>query len=198
VDNKFLSKEERQCLRNRVEYYISSDVCGGTFNEVLQLLDHIDALERQVEELQDIDMPDSLNVAFMHDGHWFTRLEGNTLDEILAHADEIESGEDGSYGSLCPIILLRGTKEIRRVGPMAHARGSKDPKDHWIKGKAEWKAAAEADPDVQRILKAAIASAQECETCNGSRTIIGFVNSAIGCDSQPCPDCNSASAQEGK
>lgn len=132
-------------------------------SKLIALLDHIDALEQRLEDLENNDRPTSMYVSFMHDGHCFTRLEGNTLDEILAHADSIEAGEDGSYGSLCPAILMRGKREIRRVGEMVHARGSKDPKDQWIKGKKEWKAALSADPDVQRILAALVAAPEPQE-----------------------------------
>jgi hypothetical protein len=128
---------------------------------IAPFLDHIDALEGQIEELRNLDVPDSLSLYFMHDGHWFTKLEGNTVDEMLEHADAIESSEDGSYGSLCPISLMRGKREIRTVGQMVHSRGSSDSKDMWNKGKAAWKAVVMADTDVQRILGAAIASASE-------------------------------------
>lgn len=95
---------------------------------------------------------DTVKFYFMHDNHTFTRLHGTTLDEVLAHADAVEAGEWGSYGMLCPAILLHGDKEIRRVGLTAHARGSKDPKDHWNGGKVKWREAMEADIDVMRLM----------------------------------------------
>jgi hypothetical protein len=156
-----MNKQERERLREFVKTVEPNDFVIKS-SKLIALLEQIDALEGQIDELRNLDTPDSLSVYFMHDGHWFTELKGNTLDEILAHADAIESSEDGSYGMLCDITLLRGKREIRRVGPAVHARGSKDSKDKWNKGKAEWKAAAESDPDIQRILaKAAIASASE-------------------------------------
>jgi hypothetical protein len=160
-----MNKAEREKLRehaNRFSIGRERDFPCFTSPEVIALLDHIDALEGQVENLQDKEgRPTSISFWFMHDGHWFTRLQGATLDEILAHADAVELSEDGSYGALCPATLKRGDKEIRRVGPMVHARGSSHPKDQWMIGKAEWKAALSADPDVQRILGAAIAGASE-------------------------------------
>jgi hypothetical protein len=95
---------------------------------------------------------DSIRFYYMHDNHTFTRLKGKTLEKILRHADEIEAGEGGSYGALCPAILMCGDKEVRRVGKMAHAKGSKDPKDEWEKGKAKWLKEVEADADVRRLL----------------------------------------------
>lgn len=95
---------------------------------------------------------DTVKFYFMHDNHTFTKLDGTTLDDLLAHADAVEAGEWGSYGMLCPAIVLHGEKEIRRVGPAAHARGSKDPKDHWNAGKAKWREAMEADVDVMRLM----------------------------------------------
>lgn len=89
---------------------------------------------------------------FMHDNHTFTSLRGTTIDEVLAYADRLESGEHGSYGMLCPVVVLNDAKEIRRVGPPAFSRGRADPKDYWNAGKAKWRAAVEADPDVMRVL----------------------------------------------
>lgn len=79
---------------------------------------------------------DTVKFYFMHDWHGFSRLRGATLDEVVAHADQIEASAVGSYGMLCPAILMSGEKEVRRVGPSAHARGTKDPKDHWNEEKA--------------------------------------------------------------
>lgn len=103
--------------------------------------------------------PDEVKFYYMHDNHTFTPLKGATLDEVLAHADAVEA--KSSYGMLCPAMLLGAGKDIR-VGPCAHARGSKDPKDRWNEGKAEWRKAMEANPDVMRLLtaKASIANGE--------------------------------------
>lgn len=95
---------------------------------------------------------DTVKFYFMHDWHGFSRLRGATLDEVVAHADQIEASAVGSYGMLCPAILMSGEKEVRRVGPSAHARGTKDPKDHWSEEKAKWIEAMKADADVMRLL----------------------------------------------
>ena len=107
-----------------------------------------------VRYVRDPSYADGIKFYFMHDNHSFTKLKGDTLREILAHADEIESGEWGSHGALCPAILMHGDKEVRRVGTMVHARGSKDPKDHWEQGKAKWLKELFDDADVQRLMRA--------------------------------------------
>jgi len=89
---------------------------------------------------------------YMHDGHYFTRLKGNTLDEVIAHADTVESGECGSYGMLCPVIVMACDKELRRVGPPAHSYGPNDEQGRWGIGKVAWREAVEADPDIMRLL----------------------------------------------
>ena len=106
---------------------------------------------------------DTVKFYFMHDNHTFTRLKGATLDEVLAHADAVEAGEWGSYGMLCPAMLLHGKKEVRRVGPPAHARGSKDPKDHWNAGKAKWREVVETDIDVMRLLPSELNGKREAD-----------------------------------
>lgn len=97
-------------------------------------------------------LPDRIKFYFMHDNHCFTSLKGKTLDKVLAHADKIEAGEWGSYGVLCPASLMFGDKELRRIGTMAHARGSKDSKEQWEAGKAKWRKELEADQDVMRLM----------------------------------------------
>jgi hypothetical protein len=96
--------------------------------------------------------PDEVRFYFMHDNHTFTRLLGATLDDILAHAEDVESAPGGSYGMLCPAVLLSDGTEIRCVGPCAHAGGSKDPKDKWREGKAKWLKAMKDDPDIMRLM----------------------------------------------
>jgi hypothetical protein len=94
--------------------------------------------------------PDSISIWYMHDNHTFTRLYGITLDEVLANADKVKA--KSSHGMLCPVHLTQGGREIRRVGPPAHAGSSKDTKDKWVAGKSAWRAALLADADVMRLL----------------------------------------------
>lgn len=96
--------------------------------------------------------PDEVRVYYMHDNHTFTRLHGNTLDDLLDHADRVESSKQGSFGMLCPADLLRNGKAVRRVGPCVYARGSKEPKDYWNDQKVKWRMAMEKDAGVMRSL----------------------------------------------
>lgn len=106
-----------------------------------------------VRYVPDTKVPNKIKFYFMHDNHGFTPLKGKTLEKVLENADEVEAGEWGSYGALCPAILMHDDKEVRRVGKMAHAKGKKDPKDAWELGKAQWLEELKSDPDVQRIMK---------------------------------------------
>jgi hypothetical protein len=97
---------------------------------------------------------DTLSFWYMGDGHWFARLAGKTLDDIIKQAEEIRCRKDGYgyYGMLCPVTLMRKGKEVRRVGKGAHCHGQKNP-DKWKRGVAEWKASLEADEQVMRLLE---------------------------------------------
>jgi len=106
-----------------------------------------------VRYIPDPNYVDGVQFYFMHDNHTFTRLHGKTLDEVLENADTVEAGKRGSYGMLCPAMLMHGKKDVRRVGPPAHAKGSNDPKDNWNAGKAAWLAAVKADADVVRLME---------------------------------------------
>ena len=94
--------------------------------------------------------PDAVKFYYMHDNHTFTRLDGITLDAILADADSIERAS--SYGMLCGPILCRDGREVRRVNTSAHSGASTAPKAKWNAGKLEWRKAVEADADVMRLL----------------------------------------------
>ena len=100
--------------------------------------------------MDDSQKPDSISIWYMHDNHTFTKLYGKTLKAVLARADAIEA--ESSYGMLCPVHVLQGKQELRRVGPCVHAGSRKDTKDKWNAGKAAWKAAMKSDADVMRLL----------------------------------------------
>ena len=92
-----------------------------------------------------------LGIWYMHDNHLFTKLHGNTIDKILAHAESVR--KESPYGMLCPITVLGvNDKELRRVGPPVHDQGIYKP-DRWQEMLPEWRAAVEADVDVMRIIK---------------------------------------------
>ncbi len=88
---------------------------------------------------------------YMFEFHAFARLKSTTIDGIIADADEIRRGPKGSCGSLCPIIVLSGDRELRRVGCAVHDGGKFDPA-RWDAMLPEWRIAVEADRDVMRLL----------------------------------------------
>jgi hypothetical protein len=94
---------------------------------------------------------------FMYSNLAFDRLYGTTLDEVLAHADELALNISGSSGMLCPALLLQGQREIRRIGPIASAPTIDDQgvfdRDLWETGKKKWRSILEKDADVVRLVK---------------------------------------------
>ena len=94
--------------------------------------------------------PDEVRFYYMHDNHTFTRLLGNTLEEILIHADAVEAVS--SFGMLCDAVLMRQGKEFARVGTVVHSGSSKDSKDAWNSGKEVWLRILKENKDVMRIL----------------------------------------------
>jgi hypothetical protein len=95
-----------------------------------------------------VQVPDRLSIHYMTDNHLFVPLKGNTLDDLLAHVDVVAAKHP--YGSLGPVIICEGDREIRRVGPMVHQYPGKH--QEWAEGKAKWKAAIEHDKDATSLL----------------------------------------------
>lgn len=96
--------------------------------------------------------PDCVKFYFMHDGFRFSRLKGNSLQEIAIEASYIACKPEGAWGALCPVILMRGKEEIRRVGPMVHARGVGESMHGWNEEVSRWIEVVSADQDVMRLL----------------------------------------------
>lgn len=96
--------------------------------------------------------PDRVKFWYLHDNLTFTRLEGSSLDEIAAKAFVLSCTPGGTWGSLCPAILMCGYKEVRRVGKMVHAKGANDSSGKWNEGVQQWIKALSADKDVMRLL----------------------------------------------
>ena len=95
-----------------------------------------------------VKIPDRLSIHYMTDNHLFVPLKGNTLDDLLSHADAVASKYP--YGSLGPVSICESDKEIRRVGTMVHQYPDKP--QEWEEGKAKWKAAIQHDQDVMELL----------------------------------------------
>ena len=51
---------------------------------------------------------------FMKDNHTFIKPKGNNLKEITV--DLLKIAKNNPYGMVCPVIILQGEEEIRRVG----------------------------------------------------------------------------------
>lgn len=92
--------------------------------------------------------PMHISCWFMHDNHTFTRLNATTIAELVEEARGIAKRR--SYGSLCPVTVMRGEREVRQVGPMVHFHELGDAGDP--KAVAEWIAACESDPDIRAAL----------------------------------------------
>lgn len=92
-----------------------------------------------------------LGAHLMYDCHLFRRANGSTVREVAADWQQERDVPDECYGEpmLCPVIVLDGTKELRRVGTMVHPGSEKEGEQlkRWIEE-------CEADPDIPRLLAA--------------------------------------------
>lgn len=91
---------------------------------------------------------DGISFWYMHDNHCFTKLYGETLDEILRVADEVE--RESPWGMLCPVNVLNGDIELRRIGKGVHSHGKETAS--WVNGKKAWREDVEKDADIMRLL----------------------------------------------
>lgn len=93
--------------------------------------------------------PDEIKFFYMHDNCTFSRLHGNTIDEILASAETMAN--ESRCGMLCPPILMAKGKEVRRLRQVAHAPCcGNDSK--WLSGKEAWRKECESDSHVMRLV----------------------------------------------
>lgn len=96
-----------------------------------------------------VELPDDVHFYYMHDNHTFSPLRGTTLDAVIARANHLE--QVSPWGMLCGPILLRGTKEVRRVNVDAHSHGRQQPAK-WAADVEAWRHVVQADIDVMRLL----------------------------------------------
>lgn len=89
-------------------------------------------------------VPDRASVWYMHDNHTFSRLGGG-VEAILREARRL--GKESPYGMLCPVMLLRGEKEIRRLKKCVHSRKE-------LGDTSEWEAEVRGDADALRLIEA--------------------------------------------
>lgn len=100
---------------------------------------------------------DRLGAHLMYDCHAFRRGEGTSVRELVEDWQK-EYNNPGEYGRpvLCPVIVLEGRKELRRVGEMVH-EVYEDTLANRLKQQCElasWIQACESDPDIPRLLAA--------------------------------------------
>ena len=82
----------------------------------------------------------------MYDCHAFHKFEGKTVDEVFDAWKAHSTRPDQKYGatSLCPVIVLSGQRELRRVGRMIDF----DRPNEWHL----WLEPVRADAEIARIL----------------------------------------------
>ena len=91
--------------------------------------------------------PDTISFWVMHDNHTFTEIEGKTLDNVISNIHK-EYQKD-PWISVCPAILERGDKEIRRVGDVVHFTWT-----GWNESMIQkWRSTLEDDEDVRRLMQ---------------------------------------------
>jgi hypothetical protein len=112
------------------------------------------------------EMPaDRLSIHGMYDMHLFHKIEGKTVDELIDNwrqhiAEPIPAivGErkidDMGPSWFCPVIVMSGKTELRRVGkgiwPDYKKRAPRDEQDV-----SDFRAALLNDPDIPRLLESA-------------------------------------------
>lgn len=88
-------------------------------------------------------IPDRAFVWYLHDDFAFSVLGGG-LEAILQAARQL--GKDSPYGMLCPVRLMRGDKEIRKLKECVHAsRGLEDT--------SAWEAEIRGDAIALRLIE---------------------------------------------
>jgi hypothetical protein len=92
-------------------------------------------------------VPDRISLWYMHDNHTFTKLKGS-MKKVMKKAEELR--DESPYGMLCSATLLKGDKEIKRVGISLHAR-----KGYWSDGHTieEWRDSIYQDLDALRLME---------------------------------------------
>lgn len=99
---------------------------------------------------------DRLGAHLMYDCHLFRRAKGANVREVVADWQSEHDSPQERYGApmLCPITVLEGSKELRRVGAMVHPTYGSYDNGKQKAAIAAFIAACEADPDIPRLLAA--------------------------------------------
>jgi hypothetical protein len=91
--------------------------------------------------------PIELKFYYMYDNHTYERLRGETLDEIINHACNVEFMNP--YGMLCKPTIIYSDKSERKVGEPIHSTSegfNPEELDNWRKQ-------IEADKEVMGFFK---------------------------------------------
>lgn len=89
----------------------------------------------------------TLKFYYMHDNHTFSPLTGGCLDEIIEHGNMIRA--KSPWGMLCPVIIMDGDKEVRRVGVPAHCHGFDKEDSEWLQQIDIWRNSIQDDPAIR-------------------------------------------------
>lgn len=98
---------------------------------------------------QALPAPDEVRFYYMADRHHFYRLTGS-IHEAAEQAKKI--AVDEPYGMLCPPILMKSDKEVRRVEGAVHM----GPRAKWSDFCAEvdqWVTRMLTNPDIERLAR---------------------------------------------
>lgn len=129
-----MTERGREIIRAHVD-------CDARADELIAALSAAGLVVVQKEEAS---VPTEVRTYFMYEDFTFKHIDAPTLNEITEQALALSVQE--RYGSLCPIIVLSGKKELRRVGKMVHF-GKND-----LAQLEAWTAAANSDTDIPRLL----------------------------------------------
>lgn len=58
---------------------------------------------------------------YMRDGHSFIKITGDDINEVKINF--IKTAKENPYGMVCPVIIMKEDKELRRVGQPCHVDG---------------------------------------------------------------------------
>jgi hypothetical protein len=91
---------------------------------------------------------DRVSLWAMFDDHTFKRYSAKSVDDFIEKWRADLKNEDSA---LCPVIVMAGAVEMRRIGKMVHPDWGKGaPRDE--SAVAEFREAVLADPDIARIM----------------------------------------------
>jgi hypothetical protein len=86
----------------------------------------------------------------MHDNHTFKEFRARSIDDLIEQWRKAMVDDTGL--ALCPIIVLSGDKELRRVGRMLHPAYKTPSSNSWPDVDA-FRAEVLADPDISRLME---------------------------------------------